>query len=100
MPGFTWPPRDTDRNRFLGRLQVVLYALVTVYFGLFALATGALMPWTIFTVALAATIVAGVALLLMRAQRQAGEAPSPPESQPRDPSQDQTSPIPVDPRRR
>jgi hypothetical protein len=71
MPGFTWPPRDTDRNRFLCRLQVVLYALVTVYFGLFALATGALLPWSIFTVALAATIVVAVALVLMRAERRA-----------------------------
>lgn len=69
MPGFPWPPQDTDRNRFLVRLQVVLYALVTVYFGVFAVASGALLPWTIFTVALAATLVAGVALVLMRAQR-------------------------------
>lgn len=75
MPGFTWPPRDTDRNRFLCRLQVVLYALITVYFGLFALVSGALVPWAIFTVALAATLVAGVALLLMRAQRQAAHPP-------------------------
>jgi membrane protein implicated in regulation of membrane protease activity len=70
MPGFTWPPRDTDRNRFLCRLQVVVYALVTLYFGTFALATGAFLPWAIFTVALAATIVVAAALLLMRAQRQ------------------------------
>jgi heme A synthase len=67
----TWPPRDTDRNRFFGRLQVVLYGFVTVYFGLFALKTGAPLPWTVFTLALAATLVAAVALLMMRAQRQA-----------------------------
>jgi len=67
----TWPPRDTDRNRFLGRLQVVLYGFVSVYFGLFALKTGAPLPWTVFTLALAATLVAAVALLMMRAQRQA-----------------------------
>jgi heme A synthase len=67
----TWPPRDTDRNRFLGRLQVVLYGVVTVYFGLFALKTGAPLPWTVFTLALAATLVAAVALLMMRAQRRA-----------------------------
>jgi heme A synthase len=67
----TWPPRDTDRNRFFGRLQVVLYGFVTVYFGLFALKTGAPLPWTVFTLALAATVVAAVALLLMRAQRRA-----------------------------
>jgi heme A synthase len=67
----TWPPRDTDRNRFLARLQVVLYGFVTVYFGLFALKTGAPLPWTVFTLALAATLVAAVALLMMRAQRQA-----------------------------
>ncbi|MDD7934222.1 hypothetical protein [Actinomycetospora straminea] len=71
MPGFSWPPRDTDRNRFLCRVQVVVYALVTAYFGLFALVSGALVPWAIFTVALAATLVVGVALLLMRAQRRA-----------------------------
>jgi membrane protein implicated in regulation of membrane protease activity len=76
MPGFTWPPRDTDRNRFLCRLQVVLYGLVTAYFGLFALVSGALVPWTIFTVALAATLVVVVAIVLMRAQRQAAEQPT------------------------
>ncbi|GAA4925981.1 hypothetical protein EV188_1137 [Actinomycetospora succinea] len=69
MPGFTWPPPATDRNRFLCGLQVVVYALVTVYFGIFAIATGAFLPWAIFTVALAATFVAGVALVLMRAER-------------------------------
>ncbi|MDD7937001.1 hypothetical protein PHK61_01065 [Actinomycetospora lutea] len=69
MPGFTWPPRDTDRNRFLCRVQVVVYALVTLYFGAFALASGSLLPWTIFTLALAATLVVGVALALMRTQR-------------------------------
>ena len=69
MPGFTWPPRDTDRNRFLCTVQVVVYALITVYFGIMALASGALVPWGITTVALAATVVASVALLLMRAQR-------------------------------
>ncbi|MFC5139258.1 hypothetical protein ACFPK1_13520 [Actinomycetospora rhizophila] len=72
MPGITWPPRDTDRNRFLCRVQVVLYALVTLYFGAFALASGALLPWTIFTIALAATLVAGVALVLMRSRRRSG----------------------------
>ncbi len=74
----TWPPPDTDRNRFLGRLQAVLYGLVTVYFGLFALKTGALLPWVVCTIALAATMVVVVALLMMRAQRQAAEAPSDP----------------------
>jgi hypothetical protein len=79
MPGFPWPPRDTDRNRFLARVQVVAYALVAVYFGLLALQSGALVPWAITTVALAATIVAGAALLLMRAQHRAAttEAPVP-----------------------
>jgi hypothetical protein len=75
MPGFTWPPRDTDRNRILYRLQVVVYALVTVYFFVFALASGALVPWAICTVALAATVVVTVALLLMRAQRQPAPEP-------------------------
>jgi heme A synthase len=80
MPGLTWPPRDTDRNRFLARVQIVVYALVTAYFGLFAVVSGAFVPWAIFTVALAATVVTGVALLLMRAQRRgatsAEQAPS------------------------
>ena len=89
MPGFTWPPRDTDRNRILCRLQVVVYALVTAYFGLFALVTGALMPWAIFTLALAATIVVGAALLLMRAQRRG--TVSPPESRP-DPAAPRSTP--------
>jgi hypothetical protein len=73
MPGLTWPPQDTDRNRFLARVQIVVYAVVTAYFGLFALVSGAFVPWAIFTVALAATVVTGVALLLMRAQRRAGQ---------------------------
>lgn len=86
MPGFTWPPRDTDRNRILYRLQVVVYALVTAYFFVFALASGALVPWAICTVALAATVVVAVGLLLMRAQRQAApetgvEAGAPPVDQ-------------------
>jgi hypothetical protein len=80
MPGLTWPPRDTDRNRVLARVQIVVYALVTAYFGLFAVVSGAVVPWAIFTVALAATVVTGVALLLMRAQRRgttpAEQAPS------------------------
>lgn len=79
MPGLTWPPRDTDRNRILTRVQVVLYALVAVYFGLFALASGGLLPWAIFTVALAATLVAGVALFLMSAQREQREQDRPVE---------------------
>lgn len=70
MPGITWPPNDTDRNRFLCRLQVAVYAAAALYFGAFALATGAFVPWAIFTVALAAALVAGAAILLMRAQRQ------------------------------
>ncbi|WP_433787597.1 hypothetical protein ACQPX6_12280 [Actinomycetospora sp. CA-101289] len=81
MSGFPWPPRDTDRNRILYRAQAVIYGLITVYFFLFALASGAFVPWAIFTVALAATVVVGVGLLLMRAQRQAAttatEAPDP-----------------------
>ncbi len=76
MPGFTWPPRDTDRNRILYRLQVVVYALVTAYFFVFALASGALVPWAICTVALAATVVVTVGLMLMRAQRRAAPEPA------------------------
>ena len=77
MSGFPWPPRDTDRNRILYRAQAVIYGLVTVYFFLFALASGAFVPWAIFTVALAATVVVGVGLLLMRAQRQAATSDTP-----------------------
>jgi membrane protein implicated in regulation of membrane protease activity len=95
MPGITWPPRDTDRNRFLCRLQVGIYGFVAAYFGLFALVSGALVPWTIFTVALAATLVVVVALVLMRAQRQAAEQPADrPTEQPRQ------QPAPGDPLRR
>lgn len=65
----TWPPPDTDRNRFLARLQLVIYGLVTAYFLLFALVTGALVPWSIFAIFLAATIVVSIALVHMRAQR-------------------------------
>lgn len=78
LPGFSWPPRDTDRNRFLCRVQVVVYALVAAYFLAFALVSGAFVPWAIFTVAFAATLVVGVALLLMRAQRRATADPSVP----------------------
>lgn len=87
MPGFTWPPSDTDRNRILYRLQVVVYALVTAYFFVFALASGALVPWAICTAALAATVVVAVGLLLMRAQRRAAPEPGA-EATPRPAEQD------------
>jgi len=77
MPVIAWPPNDTDRNRFLGRLQVAIYVAAALYFGAFALATGAFVPWAIFTVAVAAALVAGAAMLLMRAQRQDGQRQGP-----------------------
>jgi hypothetical protein len=77
MPGIAWPPNDTDRNRFLCRLQLAVYVAAALYFGAFALATGAFVPWAIFTVALAAALVAGAAMLLMRAQRLEGQRRGP-----------------------
>lgn len=69
----TWPPLDTDRNRFTYRVCVAVGALATVYFLLFALQTAGAFPWAFFTVSLAGTLLAGVGLLLMREQRQASE---------------------------
>ncbi|WP_133252075.1 hypothetical protein [Actinomycetospora cinnamomea] len=89
MPGLTWPPHDTDRNRLLCRGQVVVYALVAVYFGLMALQSGALVPWAITTVALAATFVAVAALLLMRAGRRATTTHEPAREPGSEPTRDQ-----------
>lgn len=70
----TWPPADTFRHRFLYGLAAGIAALVAVYFLLFALQTRGFLPWVIFTVALAATLVAALGLALMRASRAAADA--------------------------
>lgn len=76
----TWPPADTDRNRLVYGVGAVVGVLATVYCLLFALQTGALIPWTFFTLWLAATLLAGLGLLLMREQRQAAEKAEPAEA--------------------
>lgn len=71
-PVVPWPPAATDRNRLIYGVGVVLGALATVYFALFALQTAALVPWMITGFLLAATLVGAVGLLLMREQRRSG----------------------------
>ena len=70
-----WPPPDTDRNRIriLLRVQAVIYVLGAAYFLAFALASKALVPWLIFTAFVAAAIVVGAALLVLREHRRQAE---------------------------
>ena len=76
----TWPPADTDRNRLVYTVAAVLGVLATVYFLLWALQTRSLVPWVGFTLLLAATLVAGVALLAMRERRAQVGGPDRPDA--------------------
>lgn len=66
----TWPPPDTDRNRFLFRLTFPLAALASVYVLTFALVSDGLLPYFVSIVLLMITGVSGIGLLLMRSHRQ------------------------------
>lgn len=71
-PVVPWPPAATDRNQLIFGAVTVFGALATIYFALFALQTAGLVPWVITVLLLAATLVGGVGLLLMREQRRSG----------------------------
>ena len=66
LPTVPWPPADTLRNRQRFGAGLVLAALATVYFALWALQSGALLIWTFFTLSLATALVLGACLLAMR----------------------------------
>lgn len=66
----TWPPPDTDRNRFLFRLTFPLAALAAVYVLTFALVSDGWLPYLVAVILLVVTGVSGIGLLLMRAHRQ------------------------------
>lgn len=66
----TWPPPDTDRNRFLFRLTFPLAGVAAVYVMAFAIASDGLLPYVVSVILLVVALMAGIGLLLMRAQRQ------------------------------
>jgi hypothetical protein len=70
----TWPPPDTDRNRFLFRLGFPLGVLVTAYVLTFALVSRGWLPILVAILLFAGTLMLGIGLLLMRSQRRAGGA--------------------------
>ena len=70
----TWPPPDTDRNRFLFRLGFPLGVLVTAYVLTFALVSRGWLPILVAILLFAGTLMLGIGLLLMRSQRREGGA--------------------------
>jgi uncharacterized membrane protein len=76
-----WPPPDTDRNRFVFRVGFVLGVLATAYVMTFAMVSGGWLPITVAVLLLAGTLLLGIGLLLMRAQRRA-VSPRRPRSSP------------------
>jgi hypothetical protein len=70
----TWPPPDTDRNRFLFRLGFPIGVLASAYVLAFALVSDGWLPFIVAVLLIAATLVLGIGLLLMRAQRLEGRS--------------------------
>jgi uncharacterized protein (DUF58 family) len=70
----TWPPPDTDRNRFLFRLGFPIGVLASAYVLTFALLSNGWLPYVVAVLLIAATLMLGIGLLLMRAQRRAASA--------------------------
>ena len=66
----TWPPPDTDRNRFLFRLTFPLAAVAAVYVLTFAVVSDGWLPYLVAVILLVVTGISGIGLLLMRAHRQ------------------------------
>jgi hypothetical protein len=73
----TWPPPDTDRNRFLFRLGFPIGVLASAYVLVFALVSNGWLPFVVAVLLIAATLMLGVGLLLMRAQRLEGSSAEP-----------------------
>jgi uncharacterized membrane protein len=67
----TWPPPDTDRNRFLFRLGFPLGVLASAYVLTFALLSEGWLPFLVAVLLIAGTVMLGIGLLLMRRQRHA-----------------------------
>lgn len=65
----TWPPPDTDRNRFLFRLGFPLGVLASAYVLTFALVSQGWLPFVVAVALIAGTLMLGIGLLLMRRQR-------------------------------
>jgi hypothetical protein len=65
----TWPPPDTDRNRFLFRLGFPVGVLVSAYVLAFALQSDGWLPYVVAVLLIAGTLMLGIGLVLMRAQR-------------------------------
>jgi hypothetical protein len=70
----TWPPPDTDRNRFLFRLGFPIGVLASAYVLTFALLSNGWLPYIVAVLLIAATLMLGIGLLLMRAQRRSASA--------------------------
>ncbi len=75
----TWPPPDTDRNRFLFRLGFPIGVLASAYVLVFALVSNGWLPFVVAVLLIAGTLVLGIGLLLMRAQRTEAEVLTEPE---------------------
>ncbi len=73
----TWPPPDTDRNRFLFRLGFPIGVLASAYVLVFALVSNGWLPFVVAVLLIAATMTLGIGLLLMRAQRLEGGSAEP-----------------------
>jgi hypothetical protein len=73
----TWPPPDTDRNRFLFRLGFPVGVLASAYVLTFALRSDGWLPYVVAVLLIAGTLMLGIGLLLMRAQRRATGAAEP-----------------------
>jgi hypothetical protein len=67
----TWPPPDTDRNRFLFRLGFPLGVLASAYVLTFALVSQGWLPFIVAVLLIAGTLMLGIGLLLMRSGRRA-----------------------------
>jgi hypothetical protein len=69
----TWPPPDTDRNRFLFRLGFPLGVLASAYVLTFALVSQGWLPFIVAVLLIAGTLMLGIGLLLMRSGRRAAD---------------------------
>ncbi|HEY2222188.1 hypothetical protein [Actinomycetospora sp.] len=72
----TWPPPDTDRNRFLFRLGFGLGVLASAYVLAFALVSQGWLPFVAAVLLIAGTLMLGIGLLLMRRTRREAEGGS------------------------
>jgi Na+-transporting methylmalonyl-CoA/oxaloacetate decarboxylase gamma subunit len=88
----TWPPPDTDRNRFLFRLGFPIGVLASAYVLVFALVSNGWLPFVVAVLLIAVTLMLGIGLLLMRAQRLEGRS-----AEPETPAETAAAPAPDEP---